>query len=671
VTPNDAAGRVSRIDEILDRLRAPAPSPGRMPVEPEYLRGIRREISVTDPPPIESMARPSLVSARRTMIERMREYLSADDTQGALLVNALPGVGKTTAAVQVVEEMASSGQRVLYCGPRHNFYGDVLAMAEHPELWYEWLPRQDDTGHGGVETCQHAHWINEWLAKGFPGISFCKQICGWEYLNDACPYYAQKKKAGACVFGQHQHATSGHPLAASSSALVIDEFPLGAFCSEWHIPGRYVLPSGMDPTEALTECVAYLAAAASDGYVMEGKALLDTIGGAECVKAACDDFYVLSGDVQAPELFTAADVKRVGYNHLPSLIALLYREASASIEREDAYVHRLLIADGDLVLIQKRELSDGMPDKVVCLDATANTRLYEALLGREVEVVDAQPVSQGTVLQLYDRANGKSTFTDKTGEATPKVNQTEQVVQHIIDAEKYKQPAVISYQNMFEHSEVFAQMDHTHYYAARGTNAFQDADALFVIGTPQPPLPSIERQARAIFFDRMEPFRTTWSSPERRYQYVDEQGMGRAYPCSGFWGDEDLNAVLWSLREAEIIQAAHRARPLLHPVDIWLLTNIPLDELPPDRLLSFADIFSAPERVNPFKWDEVLTAVAEIDERQGYVTIKDIMACTSVSKDTAYAYWKMLLASGKWEKLPPSITQKRGRGRPAARMSHV
>ena len=64
-------------------------------------------------------------------------------------------------------------------------------------------------------------------------------------------------------------------------------------------------------------------------------------------------------------------------------------------------------------------------------------------------------------------------------------------------------------------------------------------------------------------------------------------------------------------------------------------------------------------------------AVEEIDDRQGYVTIKDIMACTSVCKMTARTYWKALLESGEWVKLPPAITQKRGRGRPASRMSRV
>ena len=63
--------------------------------------------------------------------------------------------------------------------------------------------------------------------------------------------------------------------------------------------------------------------------------------------------------------------------------------------------------------------------------------------------------------------------------------------------------------------------------------------------------------------------------------------------------------------------------------------------------------------------------VEEIDERQGYVTIKDIMACTSVCKMTARTYWKALLESGKWEKVPPAITQKRGRGRLTDRMSRV
>jgi len=54
--------------------------------------------------------------------------------------------------------------------------------------------------------------------------------------------------------------------------------------------------------------------------------------------------------------------------------------------------------------------------------------------------------------------------------------------------------------------------------------------------------------------------------------------------------------------------------------------------------------------------------VEGIDDRQGYVTIKDIMACTSVCERTARTYCKALLESDEWVKLPPAIMKNRGRG---------
>ena len=51
----------------------------------------------------------------------------------------------------------------------------------------------------------------------------------------------------------------------------------------------------------------------------------------------------------------------------------------------------------------------------------------------------------------------------------------------------------------------------------------------------------------------------------------------REYPAGGFWADDDLQALVWQLREAEILQAVHRARPVHRPVPIFLLCNLPLD----------------------------------------------------------------------------------------------
>ena len=85
-------------------------------------------------------------------------------------------------------------------------------------------------------------------------------------------------------------------------------------------------------------------------------------------------------------------------------------------------------------------------------------------------------------------------------------------------------------------------------------------------------------------------------------------GRGRAYPAGGFWDDPDLQALLWSYRDAELIQAVHRCRPVLREVDIWLLSNLPLPELPPAELLSLHELLGAPANTQPHKWNATMQA---------------------------------------------------------------
>ena len=77
----------------------------------------------------------------------------------------------------------------------------------------------------------------------------------------------------------------------------------------------------------------------------------------------------------------------------------------------------------------------------------------------------------------------------------------------------------------------------------------------------------------------------------RPYQYQDENGDGREVEVREF-KDERLNMLLKTSREYEIAQAAHRIRLLLSPGEkkIWLLTNLPIDGLPPTKLTTLAEI---------------------------------------------------------------------------------
>ena len=72
------------------------------------------------------------------------------------------------------------------------------------------------------------------------------------------------------------------------------------------------------------------------------------------------------------------------------------------------------------------------------------------------------------------------------------------------------------------------------------------------------------------------------------------------------FADERLNLIMRTYREDEMVQAAHRIRPLLNPEEkeIFLISNLPIKELPPQELLTLDDLIGDGEnsmsRLNHF-----------------------------------------------------------------------
>lgn len=645
------------LSTFVEQFRQPPPEyeEGEPPAEPAHLSGYQRTLTVVDAPQQAATQYVSIDEARAIIWQEMMAYAQLTRPDHMLLIKAVPGVGKTTAAVRLAETLATQGRRVLYAAPRHDFIHDLRAIAQEPSMIYEWLPRQAGTEQK-PETCRHTEAINRWLHRGYDGIDFCSRVCGWDYLNKACPYHAQKQRGEPIVMGQHQHVTAGHPLAFNF--VIGDESPLASFQHQWLIPARWIMPPSMDWAEPLTELLKDVRQLADEGARIEGPALIRSLGGAERVLAACRIFTMpANAAAYLPTLRNAGDAERAPYFHLPQLVPLLVREAEAE-QAGRAYPHRIIIDNGHLMLLLRREVNEQLPPHVVWLDATGNEHLYRAAFRRPVKVVDPPVRLRGQIIQVTDRANGKRSLT-KDGESTGKAQQLTEQIQHIIQSHGLQKPGMVSFQEFVSLDE-FEQLQTLHFYAARGTNVQQDVDGHIVAGTPQPSLLEMDKLARMLFFERMTPFNRLWSVRERPYRFVDDEGKGRAYPVSGFWHDEDLQAVLWQYREAELIQAVHRSRLATRDVTVWLLANLPVWELPPSKLLQIRDLFDAPPGVDTFRWPDVLRVANAFCDRQGFVTSADLAAALNLDSRTARKYVEQLAAQCGWANAAVRV----GRGRP-------
>ena len=268
--------------------------------------------------------------------------------------------------------------------------------------------------------------------------------------------------------------------------------------------------------------------------------------------------------------------------------------------------------------------------------------MYKQLFGMPVKIVRPNVRMAGTVYQVYDSLNNRTALKDSEA----KVERLKKQVARIKTTHPYQRPAVITYKAQRELFEADG-----HFGAERGTNRLADRDALIVIGTPQPPQPQIVEIAAMIYHDRLRPFNTTWSTRDEPYQ-------GQMVRYSGFWDEPDLQVVLEQLREAELVQTLHRARPLRRQVDVWLLTNIPLRNIP-TQLKEVRELFGAPAGVDPYGWPDFIEWARRWIDSHDMIVATDIAERLGVSAPTSRMYLYSL--AGQLE-LPVTKVPAAGRG---------
>lgn len=630
--------------------------------------------------------------ARAMIDEAITTYLDKPAPMHMLLIKAQAGTGKTTIAAHHAERIAAQGQRVFYAGPRHDFYEDLMGVARNPDMWYEWLPRQRGTTEH-IETCRYADQINTWIARGYNSRGFCENptICGKAFMKQSCRWHAQTRTDAPIIFGQHQHIVS-HPLIEEAAVVFGDEWPLSALLSSDNgSAGRFVRARDLTMPDRLTgkmnppQQAAYstlatmieslyalcLGEAATNGTAFSGPTLMLELGGPGAVLQAVRAYRQIAPffDGNGPFIQGPDESDTVPVRFHGALCDLLEREASAALGGQP-YIHRVRVNAAGLRLLSRRYPHVSMDAKhVIWLDATGDPRLYREMFRRPVEVIEPYVPLRGACYQITDSLNGKATLTTGGKRPSAQADRVQEQARAIIEEYGYHNPAVIGPRDILGQYQRYAQL---HYYANRGTNRLQACDSVLVIGAPSPGHTAIYDMATMLFQQRMRPFPApadAWLVEDVPFAYTDPddpQQPGRSITTARF-ADRDLHTLLWQHREAEIIQAIHRVRPILHDVDVWILTNIPIDELPPTRLLTVADLFGVPARtayledgtphierprVDPYLWRQtrILADITVCD--QGYVAPWHIVEGLRVTDRSARAYIRTLIDYCNYIEIP-------------------
>lgn len=628
------------------------------------------------------------------IVDATTRYM-ADPLPESLLLLATPaGTGKTTEMVRLAEQHALGNERVMYAGPNHDFYDDIRRVSawvgqippEHfQRWWYEWQGRHDGNGIGLDATCRWSHQMKEWLARGYTARTFCKnpRICGWNYIHSGCRYYAQEHAAGRIIYAQHQHVALGHLLMDQVKLLIGDELPISAFLSStdnkpgWIIPPAFIVPKGMEPGPIEQVLRTLRALSTIKTTTWQGTELLNALGGPERVASVLESARVEGVLALEPDLRSADAVHDAPYFHLFTLAELLGQEADEALAGREC-ISRVRVTNDGLVLLTRR-IPRRLPPHVIWCDATGDPRLYERLLGRPVTTIRPRVKLRGRVFQVYASLNNKGSlfsFDGKTRAATmAKATLPEgpeaPVRTHInegkrdllraqidrIAARGYKRVVCISYKGAEEIVMPGAEgeAEYGYFGAQRGTNRYDGCDCLIVVGAQQPTISTMVDMAAQVFHQRTKPFDTTWTTLDR--PFADQPW---SWPIGGFWNDPDLQTLLEQFREAEILQSIHRARPIRHAVNVWLLTNVPIPNLPVD-LVSLAALFDAPPDVDPYTWPAVLNCAEKRMQAAGMVLSTDLVDAGICQAKAATKYLRALADQFGWEVVTAPAN---GRGKP-------
>ncbi|AYM66124.1 DEAD/DEAH box helicase family protein [Agrobacterium fabrum] len=176
---------------------------------------------------------------------------------------------------------------------------------------------------------------------------------------------------------------------------------------------------------------------------------------------------------------------------------------------------------------------------------------------------------------------------------------------HLIKGDPKKRPLLVSHKSVIDgYREEFENqadvsleqqpIDLAHFGNLRGKDGWKHAVGIVVVGRQEPTVDAVEAIAEGIWFATPKPIRFIRSVdrvfPSRKTIISDKQGNEKTIDVS-YHPDERCDRVLKQIREAEVMQAIARIRPIHRetPCEVIILTKIPLP-IQPERFWGFESI---------------------------------------------------------------------------------
>lgn len=238
---------------------------------------------------------------------------------------------------------------------------------------------------------------------------------------------------------------------------------------------------------------------------------------------------------------------------------------------------------------------------ILILDATADQLILNKLLGK-VEVARIDIKQEAFVSQVYNRTGSNQFWASNSAPISELINVLNEWANFGEDVLCIGNKTLMD--KLRGDNTINTDIKLDHFGAIRGSNAYKDCSVIFITGRNAPSPPAVEAQARALFWDEVEPLKydeagklkprgqsTTHLPLELRGFTGQERGVN-----VNAFSDKRIEALHKQIREAETVQAIARLR-LVHTdyvKRVYLLGNLPV-EIGVDKLYKFEELM--PDRL--------------------------------------------------------------------------
>ena len=313
-------------------------------------------------------------------------------------------------------------------------------------------------------------------------------------------------------------------------------------------------------------------------------------------------------DYEIPDTDKDVPEGDIPLNFLPDLVTILSEEYRKFKRGKDYNSQLALIKNpmGQKFLRMNIRKQPRLREcRVILLDAFGDAELLSKLTGRNIVEVNVGAGIDADVVQIVDGYYGiTTTWRKRRGGGIPKASLDRLIKAAAnIASQDPEGTLIVTWKLIHHHIEELQKQGKfdekvvvDHFGNVKGTNDYEHKRQVIIIGAPSIHPDELLQMAHCIWHDDPEPIddEMVKDGNWREFQYREhETGNGYAVEVREY-KDKRLNLLLKFYREYEIAQDAHRIRPLLYPGErkIWLLTNLPIDELPPTYITDLDDIIA-------------------------------------------------------------------------------